>query len=400
MRSGIFLLLVTLSVCLTAGGQTVDEKGVQIVLGGDISKVILPVTSASDQPQTKVRIEIVNANDDVPVFAEETRSLLKGANLIEIPIAMASVVKQYDFRFYRLRYSIGDTTGLISLARCAGDIFDLETFSFDYPQTDSRYMVRVRAIHPVTLKGVGGVALDGRLNLDDVQTSRKSITVLTTTDQEGFAVLEFQLPEASKIDNFNLTINGSKRGFTNSIAKWLPSYSFNRYSYLYFQTDKPIYQPGQMLRVRSLLFNDKRKAIADDNLVFTIKDGEETVISKTELKTSRFGVAALEWQIPENAKLGEYTITVTSDRNLDRSSKTFTISRYDLPNFSVTAQPDRKYYMPDQNKAAVKVTADYLFGKPVINGKVRVVEETGPNVEPETSEIRNKRRRGTRRSTG
>ena len=48
--------------------------------------------------------------------------------------------------------------------------------------------------------------------------------------------------------------------------------------------------------------------------------------------------------------------------------------RYDLPNFRVTAKADRVYYLPSQN-AQVTVTAEYLFGKPVTHGKVRVVQE-------------------------
>ena len=51
------------------------------------------------------------------------------------------------------------------------------------------------------------------------------------------------------------------------------------------------------------------------------------------------------------------------------------ISRYDLPNFAVKAQPDRTYYLPGQN-AEVKVNADYLFGQPLTHGHVRVVRET------------------------
>jgi hypothetical protein len=51
------------------------------------------------------------------------------------------------------------------------------------------------------------------------------------------------------------------------------------------------------------------------------------------------------------------------------------ISRYELPEFTVTAKPDRSYYLPGQN-ASVEVGADYLFGKPVPHATVRVVRET------------------------
>src|SRR5260370_3706294 len=51
-----------------------------------------------------------------------------------------------------------------------------------------------------------------------------------------------------------------------------------------------------------------------------------------------------------------------------------TISRYELPNFVVNLNPDKSYYMPGQN-AEVEVRGDYLFGKAVKHGHVRVVRE-------------------------
>ena len=51
------------------------------------------------------------------------------------------------------------------------------------------------------------------------------------------------------------------------------------------------------------------------------------------------------------------------------------ISRYELPNFKVNVDLDRKFYLPGQN-ATVTVRADYLFGQPVTRGKVRVVRES------------------------
>jgi hypothetical protein len=47
-----------------------------------------------------------------------------------------------------------------------------------------------------------------------------------------------------------------------------------------------------------------------------------------------------------------------------------------LPNFTVGVKPDRNFYLPSDIFANVEVRADYLFGKPVRGGKVKVVEET------------------------
>ena len=79
--------------------------------------------------------------------------------------------------------------------------------------------------------------------------------------------------------------------------------------------------------------------------------------------------------------MGDYRIHVLVDGGNTEGEETsetlydVRISRYDLPNFSVTAQSDREYYLPGQN-AEVRVHADYLFGQPVKRGHVRVVRET------------------------
>jgi hypothetical protein len=48
------------------------------------------------------------------------------------------------------------------------------------------------------------------------------------------------------------------------------------------------------------------------------------------------------------------------------------IRSYELPSFRVTARPDRPFYLMSQ-PARIEIRGEYLFGKPVISGKVRVV---------------------------
>ena len=101
-----------------------------------------------------------------------------------------------------------------------------------------------------------------------------------------------------------------------------------------------------------------------------------TSVYRAIAKTSRFGIATTDWSIPENTRLGEYRIWVGVDGGDEEyeAGMEVRISRYDLPNFTVNVDSDRAYYLPGQN-AEVKVRADYLFGKPVARGHVRVVRE-------------------------
>ncbi|HKC89155.1 MAG TPA: MG2 domain-containing protein, partial [Blastocatellia bacterium] len=143
-------------------------------------------------------------------------------------------------------------------------------------------------------------------------------------------------------------------------------------------TDKPLYQPGQTLRVRVLGLDRDRKAWANVEGTLKIRDPEGSYIFRAEFKTSRFGVASVDWPISESARLGEYFIEAWLGEEGPRNApggQSFKISRYDLPNFAVKVKPDRGYYLPGQN-AEVEVRADYLFGRPVKRGRVRLVRET------------------------
>ena len=90
-------------------------------------------------------------------------------------------------------------------------------------------------------------------------------------------------------------------------------------------------------------------------------------------------VASVDWTLPDNARLGDYSLSIEysgdEDYGNDETRAPVRVSRYALPQFSVSTSLDKPYYLPGQH-AELKLSADYLFGKPVIAGTVRVVRET------------------------
>ncbi|MBZ5620693.1 MAG: hypothetical protein LAQ69_18500 [Acidobacteriia bacterium] len=132
--------------------------------------------------------------------------------------------------------------------------------------------------------------------------------------------------------------------------------------------DKPLYQPGQTLHMRFLCRDHAHRAAVDRPLAVSISDPQNAQAFTASLNTDRFGVAATDWNIPPNQRLGEYRIQA-GDSNL-----LVKVSRYELPSFTVTAVADRAYYLPGQD-ATVEVRAQYLFGKPVPAAAVRIGRE-------------------------
>src|SRR5438105_14404058 len=125
------------------------------------------------------------------------------------------------------------------------------------------------------------------------------------------------------------------------------------------------------------MFDSSRHALGNQKATLKISDPENTTAFRTEINSSRFGVASADWPIPDNTRLGDYRIEVQledDEHNDSYGATTVKISRYDLPNFTVNVKPDRAYYLPRQD-AAGEVNGDYLFGEPVNVGYVGWVGE-------------------------
>jgi hypothetical protein len=242
-------------------------------------------------------------------------------------------------------------------------------------QEGAAYRLRVRAAQPMTSRAVAGVNVEAEIKFDGNDKDDIVLKQSARTDANGFATLDFQIPRGVEDNDGEIKII-ARRGILTESAE--SEVGIDRNAQVMVSTDKPLYQPGQALHTRVLMFDSARHALADQKATLKVSDPEGATVFRAELNTSRFGVAAADWTIPENTRLGNYLIEVELEGDKyenARGAALAKISRYDLPNFSVSVKPDRSYYLPEQN-ADVEVRADYLFGQPVKRGHVRVVRET------------------------
>jgi len=56
--------------------------------------------------------------------------------------------------------------------------------------------------------------------------------------------------------------------------------------------------------MRTLALSPTRHALANQDVIFRVDDPENTNVFSDTVKSSRFGVASVDWLIPENARLG------------------------------------------------------------------------------------------------
>jgi hypothetical protein len=139
-------------------------------------------------------------------------------------------------------------------------------------------------------------------------------------------------------------------------------------------TDKPLYQPGQIIHLRALALADLSMApAADVPLLFEIEDAKGNKVFKQSQTTSKFGVAAVDFQLADEVNMGDFRVTATIGES--KAEKSVNVSAYVLPKFKVELTADRSFYAPLETVKG-KIQADYFFGKPVADAKVEVVAST------------------------
>jgi anti-sigma factor RsiW len=164
--------------------------------------------------------------------------------------------------------------------------------------------------------------------------------------------------------------DGTKAAIRERLSLAAPVYA------THLATDKPMYQPGEVVRFRSLTLDRATLKPAQDtlNVAFAIKDAlgaEKPVASGVTLLNLSdgkpvlgpdgkpvHGVAAGEWTIPADARGGEYTLVVkeTSGRFPEERRK-FLVNQYQAAKLNKVLEWSRKSFGPGAEVVAnCKVT--------------------------------------------
>jgi uncharacterized protein YfaS (alpha-2-macroglobulin family) len=190
------------------------------------------------------------------------------------------------------------------------------------------------------------------------------------TDDTGSLNAAFGIPddwEGSAL----MTVVG---GMTAKATEVETNVNFTKKSKIYLTTDKPLYQPGQVINIRALALRvPSLKPMAEQDVLLEVQDAKGNKVFKQKGKTSAYGIAFAKFQLADEVNMGEYRVTVFVGP--ENAEKTVTVKRYVLPKFKVGFDKDRKFYKPGDTLKG-EVQADYFFGKPVAGGKVKATLHT------------------------
>ena len=139
-------------------------------------------------------------------------------------------------------------------------------------------------------------------------------------------------------------------------------------------TDKPRYQPGQTIHLRSLILNGRtQQPMAGEPVTFEICDGKDNKLFKETRSTSAYGIAATDFVLADELNPG--TFHVCAHTTAARSDQAVEVKRYVLPKFNLQVTTGQPYYLPGQTVAG-SVQASYFFGKPVSDAMVKLTAAT------------------------
>ncbi len=187
-----------------------------------------------------------------------------------------------------------------------------------------------------------------------------------TTDDAGYTLFEPTVPGDAPEGSYTLRVEATRSGTTTTVERTLEIHRSNK---VMLVTDKPTYQPGQSIHIRSLSRNSADdRPVADADLVLEVLDAKGNKVFKEALVTSKYGIAAADFQLADQVVTGEYTVrALLGDTESERS---VVVEHYTLPKFAVNLTTHAGFYAPGAVVSGT-VRSTYTFGKPVV-GEVSI----------------------------
>ncbi|MFQ6128432.1 MAG: alpha-2-macroglobulin family protein [Thermoplasmata archaeon] len=131
---------------------------------------------------------------------------------------------------------------------------------------------------------------------------------------------------------------------------------------IFLSTDKPIYQPGQTVHIRTLTFEGEASAVSTREITLDVISPDGDRIFRKALDPNDFGIASFDYPLGAILPLGTYKLVAEVAGST--ASAAFVVKHYVLPKFRVSLQGVKGWYAVDESVSG-EVLAEYFFGKPV-----------------------------------
>ncbi|XP_067252456.1 complement component c3b, tandem duplicate 2 [Chanodichthys erythropterus] len=138
-----------------------------------------------------------------------------------------------------------------------------------------------------------------------------------------------------------------------------------RSGYIFIQTDKPVYNPGDSVRCRAFVSDTEFRA-SERIISFEIQNPDGIAVHGISRVKAIDGILSDTYLLSTVAKEGKWKVVTKFDQGKENIfSREFEVKKYVLPAFNVTLTPKTSHLGLDADKLEVEITARYLYGEPV-----------------------------------
>jgi hypothetical protein len=165
-------------------------------------------------------------------------------------------------------------------------------------------------------------------------------------DYEGYANLVVEMGDEKVYQNITV-IDADSSGFSTKIL---------------ITTDKPIYQPDQIIHIRTLTFEGADLKASESSIEIEITDPDGNKIFRKDFLPDEFGIASMDYALSDQLPLGNYKIRASVGNK--SQEKSILVEKYVLPKFKIDLLDTKSWYTVDEEISG-KVSANYFFGQTV-----------------------------------
>lgn len=152
------------------------------------------------------------------------------------------------------------------------------------------------------------------------------------------------------MSTWNDGITGWNFGFRESDYSWdqRPPYS------AYIHTDRRLYLPGEKVHIHAIIRKNTRTLdIPPSQQVFVIRilDSQGMEVKQSYIKPNEFGTLVTEYDIPEDARLGNFSVQISPEEGasyIENGWTEFQVEVFQKPNFTAQvtlSSPDIKEHI-------------------------------------------------------
>ncbi|XP_073669750.1 venom factor-like [Paramisgurnus dabryanus] len=138
-----------------------------------------------------------------------------------------------------------------------------------------------------------------------------------------------------------------------------------RAGYIFIQTDKPVYNPGDTVRFRAFVSNTEFNAV-ERTITLEIENPDGIAVHGMTRVRAIDGILSNTYPLSTVVKEGRWKVVAKFDEAKENAfTREFEVKKYVLPAFNVTLTPKASHLSVDDEKLEVEVRARYLYGSPV-----------------------------------